>query len=168
MDIIKKAISKNNIQANKPSKYLNQKNYNLSRLIIVAVIAVLFLFAIYFNHQFYKSNSKTSKFIEFNVSQGENISQIAKDLHSQNLIRSEFYFKTYVSLKHASQKINPGKYELNQKMSVADIAGMIIGNKSSKQQKIVIIEGWNSKQIAEYLGDLYAKIMPARMLNTMN
>src|SRR5690606_35178062 len=97
------------------------------------------------------------KFIEFNVEKGEGVSLIAKDLHDQNLINSEFYFKTYIFLKNANKEVNPGKYELNQKMSIADIATMITGSKSSQQQKVIIIEGWNSKQIADYLANLYAK-----------
>ncbi len=156
MDIIKKAINKNNIFTNKPSKHL-QKEHNIFGLLIIIIVAILFLLASFFSFKFYQSNSKTSKFIEFNVAKGEGVSDLAKDLHNQGLISSEFYFKTYVSLKLANKKVNPGKYELNQKMSIADIARMITGNKSSQQQKIVIIEGWNSKQIADYLGDLYAK-----------
>ncbi|MDD3887154.1 MAG: endolytic transglycosylase MltG [Patescibacteria group bacterium] len=157
MDIIKKAISKNNISVNKPSKYLTQKNYHLFRIAIIVIASILLLVGIFFSRQFYKSNSKISKFVEFNVERGESVSLMAKKLHDQNLISNEFYFKTYIFLKRANKKVNPGKYELNQKMSIADIAGMVTGNKSSQQQKIVIIEGWNSKQIADYLADLYAK-----------
>lgn len=157
MDIIKKAINKNNNNVNKPSKYLTQKNYHLIRIAIIVIAAILLLIGIFFSRQFYKSNSKISKFIEFNVEKGEGVSLIAKDLHDQNLINSEFYFKTYIFLKNANKEVNPGKYELNQKMSIADIATMITGSKSSQQQKVIIIEGWNSKQIADYLANLYAK-----------
>jgi len=157
MDIIKKTINKNKINVNKPSKYLTQKNYHLFRIAIIVIASILLLVGIFFSRQFYKSNSKISKFVEFNVERGESVSLMAKKLHDQNLISNEFYFKTYIFLKRANKKVNPGKYELNQKMSIADIAGMVTGNKSSQQQKIVIIEGWNSKQIADYLADLYAK-----------
>lgn len=161
MDIIKRAINKSNIYTYKPKNRSKQER-NVW-LPIVLILGIIIISAIsFFFYKVNQPNSQDSKFIKFDVKNGESVKQVSQNLKNQNLIQSEFYFNSYIYFKFASKKIRSGNYEINTKMSIADIANIISGHELSKEGKIIIIEGWNSNEIADYIADFHAQYATTR------
>jgi UPF0755 protein len=75
---------------------------------------------------------------------------VALELESLEIIKSSYFFKLYsvLSLKHS--KLQAGKYELSPRMSIRQITNIITQGRTIKN-KLVILEGWNIKDIGKYL-----------------
>ncbi|MFA6190026.1 MAG: endolytic transglycosylase MltG [Candidatus Staskawiczbacteria bacterium] len=115
------------------------------------VITILVLIVIFIILQIYLPINPTShENIVFTVEKGWSDDQIASKLEELKIIRSSLFFQFYaiVSLKHSS--LQAGEYNISPKMSTYTIV-----NKMAKgdviKDKVVILEGWNIKDIAEYL-----------------
>lgn len=95
-------------------------------------------------------NPSSHEIINFQVEKGWGDDEIADNLQKLGVIRSSYFFKFYaiLSLKHST--LQAGEYNLSQKMSIHDIA-----NKMARgdiiRDKVVILEGWDTKDIGKYL-----------------
>jgi UPF0755 protein len=95
----------------------------------------------------------------YNLKQGETYSAVADDLVSMHIIKSKFWFKSFVYLFAVGErKIIAGDYSFpNKEENVLDIAWRLShGDFETKSVKITIPEGLNSSEIA----DIYAKNLP--------
>ena len=86
----------------------------------------------------------------FTVNQGETAEQIANNLKRENLIRSAIYFKYYV--RRNNLNLQAGEYSISPKLTTKEIAKILTaGEALSRERAIRIIEGWNIKDIGNYL-----------------
>lgn len=110
--------------------------------IIIAIVGGWFIFAP-------PSSDATEKV--FAITKGEGVNEISLHLEEQNFIRNKFVFEVYVWFKNLQSKFQAGEYILRQNMSVAEIVETLIAGKLDKERNIKILEGWNNKEIANYL-----------------
>jgi len=82
---------------------------------------------------------------EFIVQTGQSAQSIAKNLHSNRLIRSPLYFRLFVRIK--SLTLQAGYYQLSPHQSVSDIAHSLTRG-LAKSTKLTIPEGYRAEQIA--------------------
>lgn len=94
------------------------------------------------------SNAEEKKFV---ITKGEGVNEISQHLKEQNFIRSKLVFETYVWLKGVQSKFQAGEHKLRQNMSLNEIVEVLISGKPNEEIDIKIIEGWNNREIAEYL-----------------
>ncbi len=87
---------------------------------------------------------------EFTIRKGDNLSQVARGLAREDLIRNRFFFMLHIFLKGEARKIKAGQYLVSSDQSAADIADMIVEGAVIKNS-ITIIEGWGLDDIAAYL-----------------
>lgn len=86
----------------------------------------------------------------FTVKNGENIGSIAANLEKDKLIKNSFYFKFYFWQNKGADKIKAGKYLLSSKMTIGDIARIIMQGKVMPEGVWVTIpEGLTLKDIDE-------------------
>lgn len=86
------------------------------------------------------------------IEPGESLSEIADVLHERGLIRNETAFKAYVYLEGVAGKLQAGIYNLSTAMSIKDIVRVISrGQLLSNERTIKILEGWNNREIGDYL-----------------
>ncbi len=113
------------------------------------ILIILFFFAkSYWDSQF-KSVSSDKTTESFVVGKGTGVSEIAKKLKSENLIKSELAFKFYLKQNNLEDKLQAGSYKLSPSMSVQElVAAMQTG---SEDIWITLIEGWRNEEIAEKL-----------------
>ena len=129
------------------------------KLTIYLFIIVVFLFAfgavsvLYGLYEFYAPVGGTgAKTIE--IQNGETLSQIAKNLEEQNLIKSSFWFETYVWLSRIQSKLQAGKYSISPNSNIVQIAGIISQGKVTENDIWVTIpEGFTLKQAQARLID---------------
>lgn len=117
--------------------------------LIAATILLLAIFFICFE-VYIPINPGSNENITFTVQKGWGDNEIAANLQELGLIRSSYFFKLYaiLSLKHS--QLQAGDYNLSPKMSVYEIANIIAQGNIIKD-KLVILEGWSTKDIAQYL-----------------
>ncbi len=122
-------------------------------LFLVVVITSLLLFSWYQKSlsPFDKDNQAPVNFV---ISQGQSVKEIANELKKANLIRSQLAFFIYVRLSGLAKKIQAGNYRLNQAMSIPIIADELTHGKTDEW--VTIIEGLRVEEIALILSQKLA------------
>ncbi len=120
-------------------------------LIFLVILGVFGIF--YYSYQInYPISKKTNQF-EFTIEIGQSPKQIADSLENSEIIRSALWFRYYLKKEKLSNKIIAGSFLLSADMNLKQIAQKITSTEVlSAEKQITIIEGWNIKQIADYLG----------------
>lgn len=122
-------------------------------IIILAVITVLLGGLFYFRYQIYYSRGDFRDNKIFEITKGEGNAQISVRLKEEGLISGQSYFYYYLRSHGLLNKILPGKYQINGKMSIPEIALRLTQaeNILPGYVKITFPEGWDSKKMAERL-----------------
>ena len=96
--------------------------------------------------------SNHSELIEFEVKSGQTFSTIGKQLKSENLIKSEFFYKLYIKL-YRVEGLQAGKYLLSENMGVKKIVDTLKEGSTYNPDTITITfrEGLNMQLIAELI-----------------
>ena len=139
---------------NKKKKVVEKQAKNKEKKIKTAVAAIFFIIVILLagfywreiNSPFSSTNKENN--VEFSVSKGESMSEIAKNLKTKGLIKSEFLFKTAVAIGGVSGKMKAGDYLLSPSLSILNIIGKLVRGESDLN-KFSVIEGWTLKDIGE-------------------
>jgi UPF0755 protein len=90
--------------------------------------------------------------VQFQVKPGSSAQAIGQDLESQGIVKSAFAWKLWTSWlsKQGKGSLQSGTYLLSPNQSLPEIADRIFTGKVV-QVGFTIKEGWNIKQMAEYL-----------------
>ena len=113
--------------------------------VFFVAVFFLFLFEIYTPKSFGKSPT-----VIYAAQKGMGANEIAADLEKQGIIKSSLFFRLFVITSNKHLKLQAGSYNLSSSMSVAKIVKKISSGDTIRN-KITIVEGWDSKDIAEYL-----------------
>ncbi len=84
------------------------------------------------------------------IRQGESLSEIAKELQRENLIRSALFFKLLCKVKGVDTKIKAGYYKISREKTNIDIIDILTKGKQ-EEIKITFPEGWTISKIARHL-----------------
>jgi len=119
--------------------------------IYLGFIFLFFLIGIFVWQEIYLPKSfKLEKEKLFLIEKGQNLFRISENLEKEKLIKNKFFFNFYVILKGNQRKLQAGEYFLSPSMNISQIAGKIISGDVAKEI-LTILEGWNLKEIGEYL-----------------
>lgn len=127
----------------------------MRKIIFLVIIITIAIFCYMFFDSVFISVNRGIK-TEFEIKSGESSYRIAQNLESNSLIKNAFFFDIYMKLSGKYKNILPGKFELSDSMNAREISNKIIKKLSGvsfDEKQIKIIEGWNLKQIGEYLID---------------
>ena len=87
--------------------------------------------------------------IPFEVSSGQSLTRVARNLEEAGLIRSGTFFKYYCDFAGMGQKIQIGAYRLNRGMTMAEIADQLTtGDGNPIVRNITLIPGENVEEFA--------------------
>ena len=86
----------------------------------------------------------------FLVKKGQGAEEISNNLEEQDLIRYASFFRAYALMNDQADELIAGQYELSPSMNVPEILEKIVSGDRIKKI-ITIIEGWDLKDIEEYL-----------------
>ncbi len=120
------------------------------KLIIGLAVFVIAVVGISAWQVFVPRDFGNQKTVFYNAQSGLSEAQIAKDLKSQRIISSSFFFKIYALISGNYTKLQAGLYNVSPSMSIADIIYKLARGDVAKN-KITILEGWDIQDIAEYL-----------------
>lgn len=127
----------------------------LSLAIIFGFIAfgIIWSYSFYIGSLNYVLNPGSDQRVVVQVNQGATASSVANDLHEKELIRSPFAFKLYLKQNDLMDQIKAGRIVLNESYNLKEIVDSLVEGKS-EEFAVTLLEGWNLKQIAEYLEEV--------------
>ncbi|MCD5396196.1 MAG: endolytic transglycosylase MltG [Candidatus Pacebacteria bacterium] len=119
---------------------------------IVIILLFIFLFFCVFGSFFYFASPASENIEEqlFEVKKGEGVLEIATNLEEKGLIKNKYFFLALVFLKGKEKNLKAERYILSPSMSPFEILDILVEGRVPVE-KITIIEGWNLKEIANYL-----------------
>lgn len=89
---------------------------------------------------------------DFVIEKGEGVGIISTKLREAELIGSDLFFRIYVKRSGKQAGIQAGEYRLSSAMSIKEIVEILSkGRAVSKEKTIKFIEGWRSREMAQYL-----------------
>lgn len=125
-----------------------QRHAKAIAIALVSAIALLLIYAAFLHPG--RAVSSDENPVVFNIEHGSGVFSVSKALAEKNLIRSQNYFKLYMKLTGQDRSLKAGSYEISPSMSTEQIGDLLTEGKVRMVQ-FTIPEGWNNKQIAEYL-----------------
>ncbi|MBI4709382.1 MAG: endolytic transglycosylase MltG [Candidatus Portnoybacteria bacterium] len=121
-------------------------------VLISAAIAGFIFYGLFEFYMPVAAGEGEAKMIE--AQKGQGVKEIAAELEEQKLIRSAFWFETYVWLSGKQNKLQAGKYSISSSMNMAQIIDLISGGKVAENDIWVTIpEGFTLKQIKTRLSE---------------
>ena len=127
----------------------------MKRTIITIILFFVFILAVFFSYSYrtiYHPGSGGSADAVFSIKSGEDVKTIARNLHEQGLVSSEFFFLLHVRRHDKDSDFKAGEYSLNPAMAIAEIVSVLTeGRVVSRERTIKIVEGWRVDDIAGYL-----------------
>lgn len=118
--------------------------------LIIIVIIILFLAKGWWDSQFTSVSSEKSKRV-FVIDKGLGVSDIAKKLKKEKLIKSELAFKIYVKQNNLTDKLQAGSYKLSPSMSLQELIKNL--QTGSEDIWVTLIEGWRVEEMADKLNE---------------
>ncbi len=113
--------------------------------IICALLFLMFVWEIYIPQDFFQTSE-----INYAVKKGFGSSDIAKKLKDQGIIKNAWFFTFYALGSGSYGKLQAGNYTLSPSMPIATIVKKFASG-DVIQNNITIIEGWDERDVAEYL-----------------
>ncbi len=90
--------------------------------------------------------------ITFTVVQGESVEEIAESLKAQGLVTSADLFRRYVQYKGLDAQLQAGTYQLNQTMTIPEIA-QALQHAVAEEQQVTIPEGKRLEEVAALVAE---------------
>lgn len=129
----------------KPKSKYKTANIFLSAILGLCLLGIILI--IYF----ISPVSTKGKDVEFIVSKGDSLKDIAKNLETKGLIKNDKFFLAYVVIKDSKQ-IYAAKYRLNSSMTLGEIVTHLKkGGVNKDEITITFKEGLNMRQIAKQI-----------------
>lgn len=113
--------------------------------VIVILLIILLLTKGWWDSQLQAVSADNAKQV-FIIPKGAGVSEIAKKLKANNLIKSELVFKMYVTQNKLTSKLQAGSYQLSPSMSVPEILKNL--QSGSEDVWVTLIEGWRVEEMA--------------------
>ncbi len=142
------------IEQEEISKTFLQKDLLGKRDFILLIISVLILAVMVFWIAFISSPANFPKGLIYDLSKGKTLSTVADEFQQKNIVKSPFFFKTFVCVFGLGCKVYEGDYVFAEKQNVISLAWRIAHNDTKLvPMKITLREGLTSFEIADVLAD---------------
>ena len=122
----------------------------LKKITLSVVLFLLFIFFFICFEIYIPINPRSHETITYTVQKGWGDDEIAKDLQKLEIIRNNYFFRLYVVVSLQHSNLQAGEYNLSPKMSIYQIAKKMAQGDVIRDT-VVILEGWDIKDIAEYV-----------------
>ena len=137
---------------------------NLIKLMLIIAIITMGILSLVVVHLKSPVDKNSTANIEVSIESGTSVSEIAKTLKDEELIRSEFLFKVMVKL-HKGKTLKATVYELQKSMSLEEIVNILTEGNSYNPDlvRITFNEGDSVKKIAKkidkYTNNTYDEVL---------
>lgn len=122
------------------------KWFKLGFIIIITFIAL----SSFVSWQLVRPAGKVGENIAFVIAQGYTANEVSAQLASVGLIKSQFWFETWLWLTGNETKISSGYYSLPSNINIINLTHLITGGINNSEITVRLIEGWTIKEMAQY------------------
>lgn len=84
------------------------------------------------------------------ISPGETVKEISRRLRRKNLIRSDFWFRTYVWLRGKESNFIAGNFSLPERVNMIELLEWLTNRAGQNVRTVKILEGWGIRDLALY------------------
>ena len=126
------------------------KRWKIATPVIIVVVLLLFTGASW--NALQPAGGASSPIVVFEVSSGQGVGEIARNLSTAGLIRSPLVFELFSLVDGAATSLRPGLYQLSASMSGETIVRELHGA-NGRTTTVTIPEGSNVYQIDKLLSD---------------
>jgi UPF0755 protein len=123
----------------------------MTKKIIILLILLAAIISLYPLKMIYYGEKNLGEERRLIVQEGEGAKKISQNLAKEGLIKSTFIFEAYLWLRGVEDNLQVGEYYLKPGISIRELVDILTSGKGNKEMEIKIIEGWNNREIAEYL-----------------
>jgi len=121
-------------------------------LIFLVTATILIIFAaIYVFLAIKRPNTGTSQTVDFEVSPGESLSEIGRNLNVSKLINSENLFRLYSHFDKRGNQIQTGFYKIPGNLTLDQLLNTL--TKGPDDLRLTFIEGWRREEMANYFAE---------------
>jgi UPF0755 protein len=121
----------------------------MKKIKILTLAAVLALAGFGLMHYFYPGSE-----VLFDIKEGSNGTQIARELKEQRIIASTGWFRALLHFTNARKRLRPGRYKLRTHMSSEAVIWTLFHTDGKYYIRLGVPEGFRAEQIAEKLQSL--------------
>jgi len=121
------------------------------KIFLLGCLVILVTAWIWFTYQINLRPSQDKANIIFVIEEGRGVNEISEGLFELGLINNKLAFEIYAWLWGKEDEFIAGLYNLNKGMTIRELTRYLTTEATPRERDIIIIEGWNSKQIADYL-----------------
>jgi len=133
------------------------KNYNAKLKILITAASLFFIALLVFGYIEWQIQRPFSagdiSAQEFTIAEGQSVNEIANNLKSRDLIRESWSFKIYVWQKGLGKNFQTGDFILSKSFNIPRIVKALTSKPESREMDITIIEGWDRRDIDQYLAE---------------
>lgn len=126
----------------------------MTRLLVIFIFVVVVVVGVVAANMYvflHTPSGETEQFVV--IERGTSPNKILKELEEKGIISNDALFKMYLLLKHASGKIRAGEYHFPPRLMPSEVMDLLLKGDFAKR-RVMIPEGWNTRDIAKYLGEL--------------
>lgn len=109
--------------------------------------------AFYIGYELFSPVDVSEASRRFEIKEGQTVKQVTRELSDRGLIKSSFWFRTFVWLKGAESKFIAGNLSLPDKVNTRQLLALITKGAWREVKNLTIPEGWTIRDIAIYLED---------------
>ena len=123
-------------------------------IVVIAVIIIGIISTIVWYAVMMMPVSSGSQEVEVDIPEGSLATEIGQILQKNDLIKSEFAYKIYVSLNNVND-MKAGYYTLNKNMAISDIVNILVEgpDKTQNTLNMTFLEGKNMRWIAKQIDE---------------
>lgn len=122
------------------------------RRIILFLFLALILIAFYVAWEFFGPTIQSPEGRFFYIHTGASYQQVKDSLKKNNIIGTGFWFDKVAAYSHYDKNVKPGKYRINEGMSVVNLVKMLRNGRQSPV-KLVITKLRTKEDLAKKIGD---------------
>ena len=119
-------------------------------LIFVAIAAAILGVLLFWNQVNLTISSDDTETL-FEVQTGEGVKEIGANLVKKELIRSQFWFETYIYVDRSEAEFVAGNYLLRPNMNIREVVSTLTVGQTIAERWITVTEGLTAREIADYL-----------------
>lgn len=104
----------------------------------------------YVSSEVYRATAQDVPSVSFTIEQGESVAVLATRLESEQIIRSEAFFRYYLQFKGLDTAVRAGEFVVESPITLARVVAAL-AEPAVGEKTITLLPGWDLRDMAEYL-----------------
>ena len=127
-------------------------NFKVWLKVILLSLGLLVGLGSYLTWQLVVPAGSGDNLVVFTIKSGQGVKEIGYNLRQVQMVRSGFWFESWVWLTNTEKRFMAGEYRLSPDTNLVNLVRLLTGGaRPASEITVTIVEGWTRQQIGEYL-----------------